>query len=668
MQTLSVGQATRENPPIISGARAVLARLGRHTYAMDASVFVLLAEGILAAICYALALMLVTQTRETAWTVGALRSTLLFGTGFPLVFSLAARLHRRSLRYANAFDLISIAKAASLSSILLGAFVWWQFRQLAIPAAVFVVNAALLQIAWAVLHFGARAHRAQLAAGRTTGKRAVIVGAGDAGMAVLKELALDAASPCRPVAVVDDDDEKWGRDPYGVPIVGGTKDLARIAAASKADEILICIPSATHSQMHDILDASRRSNLPVRTLPSLGELLRGPNRGAVSRRDLRSPRIEYLLQREEIRMDAEQIVEVVGGQTVLVSGAGGSIGSELCRQIASASPRKLLLLDKSENSLFYVHREVSEHLGDSSVTPFLADLVDRDRIARIFADERPDIVFHAAAYKHVAMLERHPQEAIRNNVLGTLHISEAALASGTRRFVNISTDKAVAPRNYMGLSKKITELCIQELARSSDACLSNVRFGNVAGSTGSVLRLFWDQIQKGGPVRVTDSRATRYFMSVSEAVHLILRAAALGKGGETFVFDMGEPLNIYELAKTMMLFAGFKPEIDIPIEFIGLQEGEKLTEELWEAWERPAPTESGRILAIRGENALAHGILSKIRRMAEYLKHADNEKLILYLHGSFPEFSANRPFVASRAESRVARLPAIQSIDSLGAA
>jgi FlaA1/EpsC-like NDP-sugar epimerase len=669
MQTLSVGQATRERFRTTSlDARAALTRLAKFTRVTDASVFVLLAESFLAAICYVLAVVLVTQGRGAPWTVQVLRSTLAFGTAFPLACSLTVQLHRRSLRYANVCDLISIVKIVGLSSVLLGVFVWTRYSFLNVPPAVFVVDAALLQIAWGALHFGARARRGQKAAGRTTGKRAVIVGAGDAGMAVLKELAFDATSPCRPVAVVDDDDKKWGRTLYGVPIVAGTKDLARVAAENQADEILICIPSATHSQMHDILDASRRSNLPVRSLPSLTELIRGNNHGVVSRRDLRSPRIEDLLQREKIAVDPRETSQVVGGKTVLVSGAGGSIGSELCRQIASAGPRRLLLVDKSENSLFYVHREVSELLGDARVKPFLADLVDRDRIAGILREESPDVVFHAAAYKHVAMLERHPQEAIRNNVVGTLNIVEAALACGVVRFVNISTDKAVAPRNYMGLSKKLTELCIQELSRAGGTCLSNVRFGNVAGSTGSVLRLFWDQIQKGGPVRVTDPRATRYFMSVSEAVHLILRAAALGKGGETFVFDMGEPLNICDLAKTMMLFAGLKPEIDVPIEFIGLQEGEKLTEELWESWEHPIPTESGRILAIREENSRARGILTKIRRMEEYLKHADNEKLLLYLHGSFPEFSARRPAVASRPASMPVSAPELGAIASLGAA
>ncbi len=667
MQTISVGQATRKNFRIVLDVRAAVAWLGKHVRAIDPSVFVFLAEGLLAALCYVLSVLLITQGRGAAWTIGVLRYTLGLAAAFPLAFSLAAQLHRRSLRYASVFDLISIVKVVSLSSVVFGVFAWWLFPQLDIPAAVFVVYAALLHIAWGALHCSTRARHAQKAAGRTTGTRAVIVGAGNAGIAVLKELALDAESPCRPVAVVDDNAAKWGRSLYGVPIVGGTKDLAQIAAANQADEILICIPSATHPQMHDILDASRRSNLPVRSLPSLTELIRGTNRGIVSRRDLRSPRIEDLLQREEISVDAEETRQIVGGKTVLVSGAGGSIGSELCRQIASVGPRRLLLVDKSENSLFYVHREVSERLGEPRVKPFLADVTDRDRIARIMRDERPDIVFHAAAYKHVAMLERHPQEAIRNNVLGTRNIAEAALECGVGRFVNISTDKAVAPRNYMGLSKKLTELCIQELSRAEETCLSNVRFGNVAGSTGSVLRLFWDQIQKGGPVRVTDRRATRFFMSISEAVHLILRAAALGNGGETFVFDMGAPLNIYELARTMMLFAGLRPETDVPIEFIGLQEGEKLTEDLWEAWEHPIRTEFGRILAIREENSRARGILTKIRRMEDFLSRGDNERLLQYVRESYPEFRASRPVGAHRptavatpvAELAAIRLPGV---------
>jgi FlaA1/EpsC-like NDP-sugar epimerase len=651
MHTLSVGQATREKYRTISDASTALMRLVKRAGAFDESAFVLLAEILLAALSYTLAVFLLTQTRGTIWMIAVLRSTLAVAALCGLTASASVRLYSRPLRYASVLDLISIVKAVALSSILMGAFVWWQFPLLKIPAAVFVMDAALLQIFWVGLHFGGRMRRMQVAAGRKGGRRAVIVGAGDAGMSVLKELALDAGSPCRPVAVVDDDSEKWGRSLYGVPVLGGTKDLARIAAERGADEILICIPSATHPQMHDILDASRRSNLPIRSLPSLAELIQGINGGKASRRDLRSPRIEDILQRDEIPVDAEETRKIVGGKIVLVTGAGGSIGAELCRQIAAAGPRRLLLVDKSENSLFYVNLEACERLDASRVKPFLADLIDKDRITNILRDERPDIVFHAAAHKHVAMLELHPQEAIRNNVLGTRNIAEAALACGVGRFVNISTDKAVDPRNYMGLSKKITELCIQELAANlardaenlEGTRFSSVRFGNVAGSTGSVLRLFWDRIQKGRPVHVTDARATRFFMSVPEAVHLILRAAALGKGGETFVFDMGEPLNIYELAKTMMLFAGIKPERDLAIEFIGLREGEKIDEELWEEWEHPVPTGSSRILVIREKNSRAAGTLTRIRKMEEYLVRTDGEGLLTYIQESFPDFRETRP-------------------------
>jgi FlaA1/EpsC-like NDP-sugar epimerase len=370
------------------------------------------------------------------------------------------------------------------------------------------------------------------------------------------------------------------------------------------------------------------------------------------------------LQRAEVRVDARETRKIVGGKTVLVTGAGGSIGLELCRQIASGGPRKLLLLDKSENGLFYANLEASERLGAARVSPFLANILDGQGTKEILRNERPHIVFHAAAHKHVGLLERQPQEAIRNNVLGTRNIAEAALELGAGRFVNISTDKAVNPRNYMGLSKKVTELCIQELARKGGTRFSNVRFGNVAGSTGSVLRLFREQIEKGGPVRVTDPRATRYFMSVTEAVHLILRAAALGQGGETFVFDMGEPLNIYELAKTMVLLAGLKPEEDLEIQFTGLGQGEKITEELWEEWERPAPTESERILAIRSENP-RRGVLTEIQQMEDFLARGDRGGLLEYLHGIFPEFGWNR----SRAIALAAAAPGqMAAMPSAGAA
>jgi len=340
---------------------------------------------------------------------------------------------------------------------------------------------------------------------------------------------------------------------------------------------------------------------------------------------------------------------------VLITGAGGSIGAELCRQIAEASPKKIILLDKSENSLFYAHRDVAARLSSSHVRPVLLDILQRGRLRELLFDEGPEIIFHAAAHKHVGLLELHPQEAIRNNVMGTRNVAEAALESGCARFVNISTDKAVSPRSYMGLSKKLAELYIQELARTHRKPFCNVRFGNVAGSSGSVLRLFWEQIQKREPILVTDPRATRYFMSIPEAVHLILRAASLGKGGETFVLDMGEPMNIYELAKDMMLLAGLKPGRDLPIHFIGLKEGEKIEEDLWADWERPMRSEAERIFTITEQNPMGRRILGRVRKIEDLLLRDDHEGLLDYLKQIEPEFKG----IAKETIVSTAAMPAV---------
>jgi FlaA1/EpsC-like NDP-sugar epimerase len=638
MHSLSVGQVTRNVFPVWRHDRASLVRLCRWAARFARVSLVIAVELALAALSYALAVYALAEARGAHWAANVLGNTLGLLVLFRLAALISVQLYRRSSRYASVADLLAIAKTVTFSTVFFWAFVSWQFPQLKVPIAVFAVDWAFLQLLWGAQHFGPRVLKTQQAVWRTDGKRVVIVGAGDAGMALLKELALDSASRCLPVAVVDDDPDKWGRTICGVPIVSGIARLAHLAEHLRAEEILICIPSATPALMRAVLAALRNTTIPVRTLPSLAELVDGK----VSRRDLRRPRVEDFLQREEIRVDVEAARKIVGGKVVMVTGAGGSIGSELCRQIAAAGPRRLLLLDKSENSLFYANLEVCERLEPARVKPLFADLVYGHRLREILRNERPEIIFHAAAHKHVGMLELHPHEAIRNNVIGTRNLAEAAHECGVTRFVNISTDKAVNPRNYMGLSKKLTELCIQELARTSVTRLMNVRFGNVAGSTGSVLRLFWEQIQKGAPISVTDPRAMRYFMSVPEAVHLILRAAALGKGGETFVFEMGEPLNIYELAKTMTLFAGLRPEHDLSIEFTGLAEGEKITEELWEKWEHPMRTESDQVLVIGEQDPLSRGILEKVQVMEGFLMREDREGLLEYLQEIAPAFNCRR--------------------------
>ena len=634
MSSISITQTTKPHDWISRRTAGCAARIGAQIWSEHRSVLILSCESMLAVVSFLAAVFVVSETQEHGWAISAIRNTLLFLVSFRVLGLLSAKLYRRSLRYACIPDIISIAKIAFLSSLFFWTFAWWQFPELRLPAALFLFDWMFLQALWGGFHFAARFFSVQQAIQHKGRKRVLVVGAGNAGMTLLKELMTDPGSRCEPVAVVDDDAGKCDRSMYGVPVISGTRNVARIAAEMRAQEILVCIPSATAGQMYEILASCRKSQLPVRTLPSLTELTDEKFSGWQAL----SPTIAQLMEKQDAPIDFAETRRTVGGKVVLVTGAGGSIGSELCRQIAEASPKKIILIDKSENSLFYVHRDVVARLEGWRVRPVLLDILQKDRLRELLMDEKPEIIFHAAAHKHVGLLELHPQEAIRNNVMGTRNIAEAALECGCNRFVNISTDKAVSPKSYMGLSKKLAELFIQELARTHHTPFCSVRFGNVAGSSGSVLKLFWEQIQKREPIQVTDPRARRYFMSIPEAVHLILRAAALGKGGETFVLDMGEPMNIYALARDMMLLAGLKPGRDLPIQFIGLKEGEKIEEELWADWERPVRAEAAKILRISGQNPKARGILGKIRKMEALLLRDDREGLLEYLSEIEPGF------------------------------
>jgi len=594
------------------------------------------------------AVFLLQDGRGAGWS----RTVLAFG--FPcvvfarLVGIFGARLEETSLRYPSYGDALRVIQGVLTGTILL-ILCMRVVSGMRLPAAVFVLDSALLLCVWMALHFGARLYDSLWLGTQRKEKRAVVIGAGDAGASLVKELASDHTTLSKPVALLDDDPQRQGQSIYGVPVAGGVNDLERVARQCHANEVLICVPSATQQQMSRILAVCRQANLPVRTLPTLAELIDGQ----VSQRALRELNIRDLLNRDEIVHEPEEIRKIVGGKTVLITGAGGSIGSELARQVASGSPATLLLLDKSENSLFYIHRELREHYPDLILRPLLIDLACRDFVDEFMRDEQPEVIFHAAAHKHVGLIELHPHEGIRNNVLGIRNLALAALRCGATLFVNISSDKAVNPRNYMGCTKRITELLMQDLARQGVTRFMNVRFGNVAGSTGSVLRLFWDQIQQGGPLLVTDPRATRYFMSIPEAVYLILRAAELGRGGETFVFEMGEPVNIYELAKSMSLLAGRMPGKDISIHFVGLQRGEKVAEELWEDWECPVQTAIKEILVIAERNPFSDRVLDKISRLEMYLAANDREGLRDYVNRMVPQFARNRKEIQFDIESSV---------------
>lgn len=558
----------------------------------------------------------------------------------------------RSFRHAALSDAIAIAQSVAVSSaaLYLVCLPWKASFGSIPPGALFLGDALTLFLMLSVFQFSARIYHSRADHTRSStaaAKRVVIIGAGDAGVSVLRELLDTPHSGNRPVALVDDDPLKRGTLICGVPVVGGLPMLDHVLSTFRASEVLICIPSATRDQRNQILAACRTCGVPVRSLPSVVDLL--DNRATV--RDLRSISIDDVLQRKEFMPDHKLTSSLVAGKVALVTGAGGSIGSELCRQLAAAGPRRLVLVDKSENSLFYCHMGIQEAFPNLEIVPFLGDVTDEDFIRGAMLQEKPDLVFHAAAFKHVDMMERHPYQAIRNNVLGTRNVLAASTEAGVQIFVNVSTDKSVNPRCYMGLSKKLAELLVRESdPRHSTRCMS-VRFGNVAGSTGSVLRIFSEKIRQGKPLRVSDPHATRYFMSIPEAVFLILCAASLGRGGETFILDMGEPVNIYELARTLALFAGVMPGEELPIHFTGLRDGEKVAEELWEDWEVPEPTDNPRIFMLSGRNPLSIDVFSAVNRLQDLVSSHRHAELAEYLGELVPAFAKQRSEISAFAVS-----------------
>ena len=549
----------------------------------------------------------------------------------------------RSFRHAGIADAIAIVESAAIGSASLWTsyFVLKSTFRISVPNSFFWGDTITLLLLLFAYHFGARIYlfsseHAQLA--NVDARRAVIVGAGDAGASILKELLAAPRSGVAPVALVDDDPIKKGTRICGVPVAGGLDALANVLLTFQASEVLICIPSATRLQRHRILSVCRECGVPVRTLPSLSDLL---NHRA-SPRDLRTISIEDALLRERFVPDPSLTKCLVEGKVVLVTGAGGSIGSELCSQLAAAGPRRLVLVDKSENNLFYCHLGIEEAFPGISTTPVLLDVTDQFRVQEMMVRERPDIVFHAAAFKHVGMMERQPEQAIRNNVIGTKNVVMASVDAGVETFVNVSTDKAVNPRCFMGLSKKLTEMVVKKTAEQYGARYMNVRFGNVAGSAGSVLQIFTERITSGKQLSVTDPHATRYFMSIAEAVNLILCAATMGQGGETFIFNMGNPVNIYELARTLTLFSGVVPGEELPIHFTGLRDGEKISEELWEDWEDPQSTNNPQIYQLKGCSPASIDILTAVERFQELLAAHDQEGLLEYINDLVPTFPLQR--------------------------
>ncbi len=434
----------------------------------------------------------------------------------------------------------------------------------------------------------------------------LIVGGGEGGRLVVRELVRNPLLRLRPVGFVDDDPRKKGlKDEYGLKVLGTTtaEDLARVLDEVEPDEVVIAIPSAPGTLRARVVAASRERGIPVRTMPTVFELLQDGSGQLRVTRQLREVRVEDVLGREPVRMELEDVGAYLAGQVVLVTGAGGSIGGELCRQIARVGPRRLVLVDHAEDNLFEILRELEEDRHVRSAVPVLADCKEDERMREVLAEHRPAVIFHAAAYKHVAMMERNPVEALRNNALATRLMARIAGETGVGTFVLVSTDKAVKPATVMGASKALAEWAVEDAAsRFPGTAYATVRFGNVLASSGSVVPIFRRQIAAGGPITVTDARMSRYFMTVPEAVQLIIRSGSLREGsGEVFVLEMGEPVPIIELAEAMIRLSGLEPERDIAIEIVGARPGEKLQEDLFNSYERPQATSAQKILRAERE-------------------------------------------------------------------
>ena len=496
-----------------------------------------------------------------------------------LLFFVIWKLYRSVWRYASANELVNIVGATASASM--AQFIYCKFTDNRMPRSYSVLYFFLLTLAICCIRFGYRIlriinNKRMSLMGREQCANVMIIGAGAGGDMILKEIENSRYLSMRAKCIIDDQPGCHGKLMRGVPIVGGRESILDAVGQYSIDEIIFAIPSASVQTRKEILGICKESGCKLRTIPGTYQLINGD----VSVSSLKEVEIEDLLGREPIRINTEEVLEHVGGKVVLVTGGGGSIGSELCRQLAAHHPKQLIILDIYENNAYDIQQELIRKYPDLDLVVLIASVRNKERIDSIFETYRPNIVYHAAAHKHVPLMEDSPHEAIKNNVFGTYKVAQAADRYGVDKFVLISTDKAVNPTNIMGASKRLCEMLIQSMNRSSRTNYVAVRFGNVLGSNGSVIPLFKKQIAEGGPVTVTHPDIIRYFMTIPEAVSLVLQAGAYAKGGEIFVLDMGEPVKILDLATNLIKLSGYRVGEDIQIVFTGLRPGEKMYEEL----------------------------------------------------------------------------------------
>ncbi len=598
-------------------------------------IFILL-DTLLINLAYFLALYLRFDGRIPAQYVETYTSHALIITTIKIVIFYIFNLYKSIWKFASVDEMLEIVLASIISNAIVMAYM--TLVQGKMPRSVYLMVPILDMAFIGGIRFSLRAlGRVRNGVPKNLGnyKKVLIVGAGSAGAMIIKELRNHDTLKSMPAAIVDDDPKKIGQSINGVPILGSRKDIPRICKEENIDEIIIAIPSANRKGIREIVSESRKTKCKTKIVPGMYELIDEK----VSIKKIRDVEIEDLLGREEVQLDLNEICEYIKDKRVLVTGGGGSIGSELCRQIARFEPEELMILDIYENNAYDIQNELLRKYDKLNLKVFIASVRDKKRMDEIIKNERPDVVFHAAAHKHVPLMENNPHEAIKNNVFGTLNVVQAADKYNVKKFVMISTDKAVNPTNVMGATKRICEMIVQSKNKESDTEFVAVRFGNVLGSNGSVIPLFKKQIAEGGPVTVTHPDVIRYFMTIPEACQLVLQAGSMAEGGEIFVLDMGEPVKIMDLAKDLISLSGFEPDVDIPIEITGLRPGEKLYEELLLDEEGISDTSHNKIFIGKPVFTDYNYLIRKLESLKEVVKIGDKKQIKANLQNLVPTYN-----------------------------
>ncbi len=608
--------------------------------------YLLLADAlfIVASVCAALAIRMETLALEPYLRRVWYAVPLLVAIRLPLFYLFG--LYRRVWRYASVNELLSVVLAVFLSSLLvtflifglafpLGAIHWFPRSLIVMDFLISIALSGGLRFSLRLLSAKTlRGRAAELKRPRVIQRRVLIFGAGDAGAMIAREVHENPGLGIRAIGFVDDDKRKLGMRIHGVRVVGTRRDIPQLIVQQAIDEVIIAMPTAPGKEIREITKMCEKGGVPARTVPGLYEVIDG----RVSVSQIRRVRLEDLLRREPVAIDTEEIAGYLSGQVVLVTGAGGSIGSGLCRQIATYSPRELLLLGRGEHSIFDFQVELADSFPELDIVSVIADVKDRPKMERIMTQYGPSIVFHAAAHKHVTLMEQNPDEAVMNNILGTQSVAEAAAEHGVKKFVLISTDKAVRPRSVMGACKRVGEMLMQDLARRNSTSFVAVRFGNVLGSRGSAISIFRRQIALGGPLTITHPDTERYFMTMPEAIQLVIQAAILGETGSILVLDMGDPIRIVDLAQDLVDLSGLKAGEDIDFIFIGLRPGEKLREELFSPDEEVSRTKHASIFVVRPREIDHRRLHAGIRELERLSREADTAAIKRKLQEIVPEY------------------------------